>query len=218
MNEGSPPHPNPLPKGRGSWLRPFRQGRGQFKRSLCPWGEGQGGGASNARCGSPWQWRFRSPGEVDGLEGGGNDEIGAGDHRRLGALRPAGARKQAHGGGCLAMGAALVRCASRRDRRLGRSFHAAPRTGPCPRADGYQLPRQHRRAEARWRNRSRLGLGGWLAARGPAARHLRHRRSIHRPHLRPREELFRQGLRGARGAGRSRKPQACRSPGGGGEG
>ena len=40
-------------------------------------------------------------------------------------------------------------------------------------------------------HRRDLALGGRLAAGGPAARAFRHRRPVHRPHLRPGEELLR---------------------------
>ena len=43
------PHPNPLPKGRGSKLRPLVMGRGPFRGSLAPWGEGWVRGLSPQR-------------------------------------------------------------------------------------------------------------------------------------------------------------------------
>ena len=56
--------------------------------------------------------------------------------------------------------------------RHGHGVPAAPRPRPCPFADLDQLPRQHRRPEARRLHRHDLGLGLRLVPRGTAARHI----------------------------------------------
>ena len=91
---------------------------------------------------------------------------------------------------------------------------AAARARPPHPAVGDQLPRQHRRAEARRRHRPHLAVRRRLAARGAAARRLRARRPVHRPHLRAREELLRHRLRRAcvDGASGLRRGSATRSP------
>ena len=95
--------------------------------------------------------------------------------------RPLGARR-------LALGRALGRTAVRHARRRRHGVPAAPRARPHPFADLDQLPRQYRRAEARRRHRHHFGLGLRLVPRGAAARHLRARRPVHRPHACARED------------------------------
>ena len=60
-----------------------------------------------------------------------------------------------------------------------------------------QLPRQYRRAEARRASPKSSRCRRSAPQRRSAARHLRAGRSVHRPHLRPRQKLFRHGLRRA---------------------
>ena len=109
------------------------------------------------------------------------------------------------------VGRALRRDPVRRDRRPAVPLPAAARARPSHLADAHQLPRQHRRAEARRRHRPRLDLRLRLAEGSVRARPLRARRPVHRPHLRAREELLRRGLRRARVDGPSGEPAAGRA-------
>ena len=92
----------------------------------------------------------------------------------------------------LAVGQALRPDPVRRARRAADPLPAPPRARPQGAAVGHQLPRQHRRLEARRRHRPRLRLGLRVAEGGVSARPLRAGRPVHRPHLRPREELLRR--------------------------
>ena len=118
--------------------------------------------------------------------------------------------ERALGDGGIALGRAVRPDPVRRDRRAADPLPAAPRPRPQGAAVGHQLPRQHRRAEARRRHRPGLDLGVRLAEGGAAARALRAGRPVHRPHLRAREELLRPRLRRARVDGRSGQPAAGR--------
>ena len=91
----------------------------------------------------------------------------------------------------------LGRILFRHARRPARRVSAAARPRACIAALGDQFSRQYRRAEALRRHRHRLAVGGRQPARGFRARRFRRDRSVRRPHLRPREELFRTGLRRA---------------------
>ena len=110
----------------------------------------------------------------------------------------------------LALGRALVRRARRPADRLS----AAPRPGPSDPAQRAQLPRQHRRPEALGRHRDPVALRRGLAPRGAGARQLRLRRPVHRPHLRPPQELLRDRHGGPRGLRPSGLRPPGRSPGG----
>ena len=90
---------------------------------------------------------------------------------------------------------------SRPDRGAGGGVPAAPRPRPPHPALAAQLPRQHRRAKARRGDRDPVAERLRLVQGRAAAGHLRHRRSVHRPHIRARKELLRHRVGGPCGAG-----------------
>ena len=159
---------------------------------------------------------WREPVDEEGRRG----QIRSGHRRRQRFLQPAGHREPPLGEGFEPVGRALRRDPVRRGRRPAVPLPAAPRARPSHLADAHQLPRQHRRPEARRRHRPRLHLGLRLAEGPVRAGPLRARRPVHRPHLRAREELFRRRHRGARVDGASGQPAAgrCRREGGQGRG
>ena len=91
---------------------------------------------------------------------------------------------------------------------------AAPRAWPPAVADASQLSRQHRRTEALRRHRRAVAVRGRQPEAGTAARALRHRRPVHRPQLRAREELLRRRHRRACVDGAPRVLAAWRRAGG----
>ncbi len=101
--------------------------------------------------------------------------------------------------------------AHRRDLRPAGGLPAAPRQGPPALALRHQLSRQHRRAQARRRDRPRVALGLRLVQGGIAARHLRADRPVRRPHAQARVLVLRQGLRRACLDGASGVARACAS-------
>ena len=98
---------------------------------------------------------------------------------------------QALGASRVTVRRAFRRIAVRRTGRPAAGVSAAARTRPSDSALGDQLPRQHRCAQARGRDRRDFGQRRGLAARTPASGHVRHRRPVHRPHLRAHQELLR---------------------------
>ena len=107
---------------------------------------------------------------------------------------------------------------ARRHRRAADRVPAAARQGTRAVALRHQLPRQYRRAEAGRGYRSGFALGLRFVQGGFAARHLRARRSVRRPHPQAREFVLRQGLRGPRLDGPSGIAAAARASGGGRQG
>ena len=116
----------------------------------------------------------------------------------------------------LAVRRAVRRAAVRPARRAAGRVPAAPRPRPSHPAARDQLPREHRRAQARRRDQRDLGERGRLAARRAAAGHVRARRSVHRSHAAQAEDVLRHRLRRARVDGapdvRARWPSTSRRP------
>ena len=146
-----------------------------------------------------------------GAEGTADGGLGSGRDRRLRALRHRGPEERRAGR------ASTARSATPSDELLTGELGDVrlvflPRHGR-----GHPLPPTAVNARANIDALKRAGctdvhlaLGGRLAARGAGARRLRGRRPVHRPHLRPREELLRPRPRRPRLDGRAGLPAALR--------
>ena len=95
------------------------------------------------------------------------------------------------------LGHPLRRDPDRNPERRGNGLSAPARARPCPQPLDRSLPRQHRRAEAAGCHGRDLRLCLRVVPRRNGTGRFRHCGPVHRPHLRAREILLRDRVRGA---------------------
>src|SRR6185503_19984849 len=120
-----------------------------------------------------------------------------GRSRWLGAVRPRGADRPALGADRLAVRCAVRLAVVREARRCAGGVLAAARPRAPDPAARDQLSGEHRCAEAGRCDVGAVGERGGVTAAGPAARDVRARGSVHRPHAARAEDVLHDWVRGA---------------------